>query len=95
VHLELDCFWAFKAGLDPLALLRRHAPRIGRLHLKDSTNAPEFKQMDVGAGVIDWAALLPLAESVGARYGYVEHDEPADPWATVTAGRSYLRSLGY
>ncbi len=95
VQFELDCFWAFKAGQDPLAMLRRHAPRITRLHLKDSSGAPAHRQLDVGAGVIDWPALLALAIRVGARHGYVEHDEPADAWTSVSAGRGYLRSLGY
>lgn len=95
VSFELDCFWAFKAGQDPLEMLRRHAPRITRLHLKDSSGPPEHRQRDVGAGVIDWAALLALGTSVGVHHGYVEHDEPADAWATVSAGRGYLRSLGY
>jgi sugar phosphate isomerase/epimerase len=95
VTLELDCFWAFKAGLDPLAMIERHAGRITHLHLKDSSGAPEHGQRDVGAGVIDWKPLLELAVARGVKHAYVEHDEPADAWASASAGRAYLRSLGY
>lgn len=95
VTLELDCFWAFKAGRDPLAMIERFAGRITHLHLKDSSGAPAHEQRDVGAGVIDWRALLSRAVERGVRHAYVEHDEPADAWASASAGRAYLGSLGY
>jgi sugar phosphate isomerase/epimerase len=95
VTLELDCFWAFKAGEDPLAMIERHAGRITHLHLKDSSGAPAHAQLDVGAGVIDWRTLLARAVERGVQHAYVEHDEPADAWATAAAGRAYLRSIGY
>jgi sugar phosphate isomerase/epimerase len=95
VNLELDCFWAFKAGQDPMTLLRRHAPRVRRLHLKDSSGAPEHQQMDVGAGVIDWKALLVLSQGVGVTHAYVEHDAPTDAWDSVRLSRAYLASIGY
>jgi sugar phosphate isomerase/epimerase len=95
VSLEVDCFWAFKAGVDPRALIERHAARVTHLHLKDSLGAPAHRQTDVGSGVIDWRALLESAVARRVRHVYVEHDEPADAWATASAGRGYLRSLGY
>ena len=95
VDLELDCYWAFKAGQDPIALLQRHRDRITHLHLKDSAGAPAHRQVDVGAGVIDWRRLLQVATDGRVRHVFVEHDEPADAWATVAAGRAYLATLGY
>jgi sugar phosphate isomerase/epimerase len=95
VTLELDCFWAFKAGQNPVEMIERHAGRITHLHLKDSSGAPEHVQRDVGAGVIDWRMLLERAVARGVTHAYVEHDEPADAWATASAGRAYLRSIGY
>ncbi|MBX3132049.1 MAG: sugar phosphate isomerase/epimerase [Gemmatimonadaceae bacterium] len=95
VDIELDCFWAFKAGHDPVQLLQRHRDRITHLHLKDSAGPPDHRQMDVGHGVIDWRRLLSVALEGRVRNVFVEHDEPADAWATVAAGREYLRRLGY
>lgn len=95
VDLELDCFWAFKAGHDPIAMLQRYRERITHLHIKDSAGAPEHRQVDVGAGVIDWKRLLEVATAGRVKHIFVEHDEPADAWATVTAGRRYLRGIGY
>lgn len=90
---ELDCYWAFKAGVDPLALLRRHPRRFTMLHVKDSSAAPEFTQMDVGAGIINWRALLPAALAGGVAHLFVEHDSPTDPFGTAANGLRYLRGL--
>lgn len=95
VDLELDCYWAFKAGHDPIQMLRTHRDRITHLHLKDSAGAPAHRQMDLGQGVIDWRTLLRTALEGRVRHAFVEHDEPADAWATVSAGRAYLKTLGY
>lgn len=94
VDFELDCYWAFKAGKDPVALLRRHASRITMLHLKDSAGGPAHEQRDVGAGVMDWRAILAAARAGRVTNVYVEHDNPADAWATAAAGRAHLRTLG-
>lgn len=95
VDLELDCYWALKAGQDPIAYLERYSDRITHLHLKDSKGAPEHVQADVGDGVIDWRRLLQVGTAARVRHVFVEHDSPADAWATVAAGRQYLRSIGY
>lgn len=95
VDIELDCYWALKAGHDPIAFLERHRDRVTHLHLKDSRGAPEHVQADVGDGVIDWRRLLQVATAGRVQHAFVEHDSPADAWATVSAGRRYLRTLGY
>jgi sugar phosphate isomerase/epimerase len=95
VDLELDCFWAFKAGHDPIFGLRRYADRITHLHIKDSSGPPEHTQMDVGRGVMDWKAIIDAGIAGRVRHVYVEHDAPADAWATVSAGVGHLRALGY
>lgn len=95
VDIELDCYWAFKAGHDPIAMLVRYRHRITHLHIKDSAGAPDHRQVDVGDGVIDWKRLLEVATAGRVKHAFVEHDSPADAWATVAAGRAHLRSLGY
>lgn len=95
VDIELDCFWAFKAGQDPLVLLRAHAARITMLHLKDSSGAPAHEQRDIGAGVIAWQPILAAAVAKRVTNVFVERDDPPDAWASARAGRDYLRTLGY
>lgn len=95
VDIELDCFWALKAGHAPQVLLRRHRDRIALLHLKDSAGPPSHEQRVIGAGVIDWKALLATAVAQRVAHAFVELDDPADAWAEAREGRVHLRTIGY
>lgn len=93
VDFELDVYWLVRAGGDPLAWLARHPGRFPMLHIKDSAGAPEHRMMDVGAGTIDWSALIAQGERTGTRHLFVEHDQPADPLQTARAGFAHLAGL--
>lgn len=95
VDIELDCFWAFKAGFQPLALLNAHKARIKYLHLKDSSGPPAHEQRDIGAGVIQWKPIIETGLANRVTNVFVEQDDPPDPWASAVAGREYMRTLGY
>ncbi len=95
VDLEVDCYWAHKAGVDPIGLIRRHRERVTMLHLKDGTAAPDVRETELGAGVIPWRALLEVALSQRVTHVFVERDEPPDAWTSARAGREYLRTIGY
>ncbi len=92
VALELDLFWATRAGHDPLGLVRDHPGRFPLVHVKDASPAPELRQVDVGAGTIDFAAIFAAAK--GIRHAFIEHDQPADPWAFAAASLAAYRKLG-
>jgi sugar phosphate isomerase/epimerase len=95
VDLEVDCFWAYKAGVEPTGLIRQYRERVTMLHLKDGDGSPEKRETELGAGVIEWRALLTVALSQRVAHVFVERDEPPDAWASARAGRDYLRTLGY
>ena len=95
VGIEMDVYWVTKGGSDPMWYLRHYPHRFPMLHLKDATAAPERKMVDVGAGTIDFAELLKLARNQGTSHAFVEHDEPADPLASIRASYSYLSKLTY
>ncbi len=92
VGLELDLYWATRAGHDPLALVRDHPGRFPLVHVKDASPAPERRQVDVGAGTIDFGAIF--AAGRGIRHAFIEHDQPADPWAFAAASLAAYRRLG-
>lgn len=89
VNFELDCYWASFAGHDPLHILEKHGDRIRMLHLKDK--AADGSMAPVGAGIIDFAAVLAKANDFGIKYGFVEHDNPADPWASIATSIKNLK----
>jgi sugar phosphate isomerase/epimerase len=93
VAVELDVYWIVRAGGNPFAFLTTHADRVRLLHLKDAGPAPEREMRDVGAGTIDWKALLAAAERAGVAHVFVEHDRPTDPLASVRASHDHLRRV--
>jgi len=81
ITMELDLFWANKAGQDPIALFNKYPGRFQLLHLKDmrKKEEPFFEVVkddvcSVGAGVIDFKAILAAKEIAGAKYTFVEDD---------------------
>ncbi|MFC5799920.1 sugar phosphate isomerase/epimerase family protein [Streptomyces formicae] len=93
VGFELDVYWAADGGADPRSLFVRHPRRFPALHVKD--RAPDGGFADVGSGVLDFAAMFDTARSGGVRQWLVEHDSPADPFATALNSYRYLSRLRY
>ena len=91
VQIEMDLFWIVHGGGDPLALFSRWPGRVPLVHVKDRT--ADGRMVDVGAGVIDWRGILARRRQAGIRHIFVEHDEPADPWASIRASYGYLSRL--
>ncbi len=87
VAFELDAFWVAVAGLDPVALLRRHAGRVPLLHLKDlaPNPAPGEQPSDapVGDGTLPWPEIFTAAAAAGTRWYIVEQDHPRDAFVDV------------
>ena len=93
VGFELDVYWAAKGGADPRSLFVRHRRRFPALHVKDM--APNGDFADVGSGVLDFRSMFGTADSGGVRQWLVEHDSPADPFATALNSYRYLSRLRY
>lgn len=92
VVMELDLYWAVKAGRDPQHYFRTHPGRFPLWHLKDMSRDGNFA--DLGQGVIDFASILAGAEVAGFRHGFVEHDQSAAPVETIRTGFEALKTLG-
>ncbi len=93
VVMELDLYWIRKGHHDPLVYFARYPGRFHLVHVKDM--AADGSMVDVGAGTIDWKAILAQAPRAGVRHYFVEHDEPADPLASARASFSYLKQLRF
>lgn len=91
VKLEIDLFWMTRGGQDPLAYFARFPGRVPMVHVKDMTT--DHRMVDVGAGSIDWRRIFAQREQAGIKHYLVEHDEPADPFVSITNSFRYLRNL--
>ena len=81
VMWEADIGWIVRADRDVAAELSRFQGKLAAFHVKDL--APEGVTeddgwTDVGAGTVDWRALLPAIEASGTDLLVLEHDAPSD-----------------
>jgi len=81
ITMELDLFWAEKAGQDPVAMFKKYPGRFQLLHFKDmhTKQAPFYTVIKddiccVGEGVIDFKKIWAAKEVAGAKYLFVEDD---------------------
>ena len=95
VSFEMDLYWITKGGQNPLDYFARWPGRFPMVHVKDSAGPPKHRMVAVGAGTIDWRALFAERKQAGIEHFFVEHDEPADPFASIMASYRYLRDLRF
>lgn len=91
VDLEIDFHWSAAAGVDALELFGEHPGRFPLCHVKDIT--ADGQMADAGAGTIDWPGLFARSEEAGLVHYFVEHDQPADPLASIEASYRYLSAM--
>jgi sugar phosphate isomerase/epimerase len=56
---------------------------------------PDNKMTDVGAGTIDWKRIFAKRPQAGIAHFFVEHDQPADAFASIKASCDYLKRLEF
>lgn len=98
--LELDCFWAQNAGLDPAAFIREHSDRIRLVHLKDmgmrhnpETGHAESFITEVGHGNMNYKGIVQAADEAKIEYYIVEQDAnwiDGDPMKAVASSCRYI-----
>jgi len=95
VQLEMDLYWITKGGQDPLAYFERWPGRFPMVHVKDSAGPPDNRMVEVGAGKIDFKKIFAHSDQAGIRHYFVEHDDAADPFASIRASCEYLKRLEF
>jgi sugar phosphate isomerase/epimerase len=95
IQFEMDLYWMSVARKDPVAYWTRFPGRFPMVHVKDNAGAPTNEMRSVGQGTINWAALFEKRKLAGITHFYVEHDNPTDPWASLTSSIEYLKRLRF
>jgi sugar phosphate isomerase/epimerase len=92
IKFELDLAWATKAGMDPVSLFKLYPGRFPSWHVKDID--AEFKTiLPVGKGIVNFKRIFEYADLAGLEFPFVEHDQPADAFASLSASITYLKDL--
>lgn len=96
VKSELDTYWVRHGGEDPVAYMKKIAPRLLLLHLKDMAAGPDRKDAPVGTGLLDFAAILAAGKQAGVKEYIVEQDDchGQDPIEALRTSIQNLRKLG-
>ncbi len=91
VEFEIDTYWAYVAGLDPIALLERLGERVRVIHLKDGYS--DGHGMALGEGTAPVAAVREYAIAHGLTM--VVESETCQPTGIEEVGRcmAYLNQL--
>jgi sugar phosphate isomerase/epimerase len=81
ITIEIDFFWASKAGQNPVEMFKKYPGRFQLFHMKDmfTNEAPFFDVIKddiapVGEGVIDFKAIMDARDMAGMKYLFVEDD---------------------
>ncbi len=89
VMFQLDIYWIYKGGSDPMDYFDKYADRIESVHIKD--------EKELGAsGEIDFSPVLDMAQSIGTKYYVVEVEHyNFDPVVSVEKSLDYLKEINF
>src|SRR5262249_25676405 len=86
VSYEMDVFWVFFAGQDPVTLFKKFGNRFIMTHLKALKKGFQTGRLTggtdpatdvvLGPGQIDWPAVLKAAQRAGVKYHFIEDESP-------------------
>jgi sugar phosphate isomerase/epimerase len=93
VKMELDLFWATKAGVNPVEYFNAWPDRFPLCHVKDMNARGEM--VAVGEGVIDFAELFKAGQKGGLGHFFVEHDYPIDALETLSTSYAAVDAIRY
>ena len=92
LKMELDLCWVTKAGVDPVSLFKKHPGRVHLWHVKD-LDKDKKGPAPVGTGIIDFKRIFANAKVSGMKHFFVEHDNPADAFASITTSYNNLNKI--
>ena len=97
VMLEIDTYWIQHGGGDPADTLRAYKGRVPFIHVKDMVyvppDGPTFAE--VGAGNLNWPAIMAAGKEAGVRWYIVEQDRcRRDPFESLAISFENLKTMG-
>ena len=86
VHFQMDVFWIVHPGQDPVKLFEKYGSRFQLMHLKDmkkgtptglfTGHSDVTNNVPLGAGTLDWPAILKAARKAGVKWYFLEDESP-------------------
>ncbi|HER07554.1 MAG TPA: sugar phosphate isomerase/epimerase [Bacteroides sp.] len=89
VGFQLDIYWIYEGGGDPMAYFLTHPDRFLSIHIKDEKELGE-------SGEIDFLPILEKAMDIGSKYFVVEVERyNHEPLVSVEKSLDYLKEIGF
>lgn len=96
LQAEIDIYWVQYGGADPSFWIDKYSGRVSEIHFKDM-GIDKNKQVmpPIGAGNLNWEAILSVCKKSGVRYCLIEMDNPTiDPFEAVRISFKNMRNWG-
>jgi len=74
VAAEIDTYWVYYAGVDPVDYIKKYTGRCPLVHLKDMEAGEGKDFAEVGSGIMDMKAIISAAKDAGCEWFIVEQD---------------------
>lgn len=91
INFEIDTYWVYRAGLDPIEVLESLKGRVNVIHVKDGTME---KGLSLGLGTAPVAKVVAYAKANGIDMVVESEDQEPDGISEVTRCIEYLKTLG-
>lgn len=95
VKMEMDLYWIFKAGKDPVPYFEKYPGRFPLWHVKDM-EAGSGDITEVGNGTIDFEKVFAARKKAGLKTWFVEQDiSKGDIFESIKKSHDFLITKKY
>lgn len=99
VDFEMDTYWVYTAGKDPISYIKKYPNRFVLCHVKDKSGDLPFEEPNgstlIGKGIMDFPSILRTGMDNGMKYFIVEQErfDGTDPLEAAKANAAYMKNL--
>lgn len=76
LKFELDVYWVYRGGVNPIRYMKKYADRLEVFHMKDGN---KYDGTPVGYGEVDVEGVLKTAKEIGLAWAVVEAESGTTP----------------
>jgi sugar phosphate isomerase/epimerase len=99
VDFEMDTYWVYTAGKDPIDYIKRYPGRFTLGHVKDKSGDLDFEEPNgstlIGKGIMDFPSILRAGMDNGMKYFIVEQErfDGTNPMEAAEKNAAFMKNL--